>query len=89
MNDQAFTNAGAALFGQLKVVADKRADVAIIRQQIAGLGFSTASPLDTLDQINTIFTIFTFVVAGFGGIGMGYCCFGYVQHPNHIFTRTN
>lgn len=70
MNDQTFINAGEANFGQLKVVADNRADVPVIRQQIAGLGLSTASPLDTLDQINTIFTIFTFVVAGFGGIGM-------------------
>jgi putative ABC transport system permease protein len=70
MNDQAFTNAGEANYGQLKVVADNRGDVPVIRQQIAGLGLSTASPLDTLGQINTIFTIFTFVVAGFGGIGM-------------------
>jgi ABC-type antimicrobial peptide transport system permease subunit len=70
MNDQPFINAGDPTFSQLKVVADNRADVAVIRQQITGLGLSTASPLDTLGQINTIFTIFTFVVAGFGGIGM-------------------
>jgi len=70
MSDQPFIDAGDPTFGQLKVVADGRNDVAVIRQQIAGLGLSTASPLDTLGQINTIFTIFTFVVAGFGGIGM-------------------
>lgn len=70
MGDHVFMNAGAQQYGQLKVTADNRNNVSIIRQQIAGLGLSTASPLDTLDQINTIFTIFTFVVAGFGGVGM-------------------
>ena len=70
MQKQTLAAAGAPEYGQLKVEADNRADVSVIRQQIEGLGFTTASPLDTLDQINTIFTIFTFVVAGFGGIGM-------------------
>jgi putative ABC transport system permease protein len=70
MQKQILTAAGAPEYGQLKVEADNQADVSAARQQIEGLGFTTASPLDTLDQINTIFTIFTFVVAGFGGIGM-------------------
>lgn len=70
MNQQLLTNAGAYQYGQMKVVADDRANVPTIRNQIASLGLSTASPLDTLGEINTIFTIFTFVVIGFGGIGM-------------------
>jgi putative ABC transport system permease protein len=70
MGSQVFANAGANLYGQLKVLADNRKDVPTIRQQVEGLGFNTASPLDTLNQINTIFKIFTFVVVGFGGIGM-------------------
>ena len=70
MGGQPFTNAGAYQYGQLKVLADNRKNVPVVRQLIAGLGFTTASPLDTLSQINTIFTIFTFVVIGFGGIGM-------------------
>ena len=70
MNAQLLRNAGATQYGQVKVVAADRSDVSVIRQQIEGLGLTTASPLDTLNQINTIFTIFTFVVAGFGGIGM-------------------
>jgi putative ABC transport system permease protein len=70
MNSQTLRNEGATQYGQLKVTADSRNDVPVVRQQIEGLGLTTASPLDTLDQINTIFTIFTFVVAGFGGIGM-------------------
>jgi putative ABC transport system permease protein len=70
MGSQAFTNAGTAQYGQLKVLADNRKNVPVVRQQIEGLGLTTASPLDTLSQINTIFTIFTFIVVGFGGIGM-------------------
>lgn len=70
MNEQLLNKVGAFEYGQIKVVADDRASVPIIREQISSLGLSTASPLDTLDEINTIFTIFTFVVIGFGGIGM-------------------
>lgn len=70
MDGQVLQNAGATQYGQVKVVADNRSNVATIRDQIAGLGLSTASPLDTLSEINTIFTIFTFIVIGFGGIGM-------------------
>ena len=70
MNSQTFTNAGAYQYGQLKVLADNRNNVPVVRQLIEGLGLTTASPLDTLSQINTIFNIFTFVVIGFGGIGM-------------------
>jgi ABC-type antimicrobial peptide transport system permease subunit len=70
MSGQTFTNNEVAQYGQVKVDTDVRANVATVRKQIAGLGLTTSSPLDTLDQINTIFTIFTFVVAGFGGIGM-------------------
>jgi putative ABC transport system permease protein len=70
MGSQPFTNAGAYQYGQLKVLADNRKNVPVVRQLIEGLGLTTASPLDTLSQINTIFTIFTFVVVGFGGIGM-------------------
>lgn len=70
MSREALLEAGAAQYGQVKVVADSRGSVPTIRNQIAGLGLTTASPLDTLSEINNIFTIFTFVVIGFGGIGM-------------------
>lgn len=61
---------GQVLFSQWKVVADDKANVPQIRQQIEGLGLTTASPLDTLNEINTVFQFFTLIVAGFGGIGM-------------------
>lgn len=72
ISDTALATAGANAtpYGQVKVVATNLASVKTLRQQITGLGLTTASPLDTLNDINTIFTIFTFVVIGFGGIGM-------------------
>lgn len=72
INDFAFrtANAGMTPYGQAKVIATNTESVGTLRKQIAGLGLTTASPLDTLNDIDTIFRIFTFVVAGFGGIGM-------------------
>jgi putative ABC transport system permease protein len=70
MSSYPYDALGVAQYGQLKVLADKQANVASVRRQIEGLGLTTNSPLDTLSQINTIFSIFTYVVIGFGGIGM-------------------
>ncbi len=70
MPSQPLHDAGATEYGQIKVVADSRSNVPTIRNQIAGLGLTTSSLLDTIGEINKIFTIFTFVVIGFGGIGM-------------------
>lgn len=57
-------------FNQLKVVAKNRESVPEIRKQIEALGFSTASPLDTLAQINDVFRFFNIILVAFGGIGM-------------------
>lgn len=70
MSDTFFSAAGVANFSQLKVVAADRSNVSAIRKHIEALGFTTASPLDTLAQINQVFTFFNFILAGFGGIGM-------------------
>ncbi|MEI6054082.1 MAG: ABC transporter permease [Candidatus Saccharibacteria bacterium] len=70
MNGQVLSDAGAKQYGQAKVVADDRANVPTIRDQISSLGLATASPLDTLGEINSIFSVFTYVVIGFSGIGM-------------------
>lgn len=70
MRDDVFSNAGANQYAQLKVVANRQQDVNGIRKFIDGLGYTTASPIDTLDQVNQIFNFFTFILAGFGGIGM-------------------
>jgi putative ABC transport system permease protein len=70
VRDGVFATAGATRLSQLKVVVDKQEHVPAIRKQIDGLGFTTASPIDTLDQITQIFSFFNFILAGFGGIGM-------------------
>lgn len=70
MRDAVFSNAGASQYSQLKIVAKRQEDVSGIRRFVDSLGFTTASPIDTLDQVNQIFRFFTFILAGFGGIGM-------------------
>lgn len=70
MNSKTFASAGVREYGQVKVVAKTQENVQVIRDQIAGLGLTTASPLDTLNEIKAIFTIFTGIVIGFGGIGV-------------------
>ncbi len=70
MQSQPLAQAGASDYNQLKVVAANQNQVTTIRQQIEGLGLTTASPLDTLNEINTVFKFFTLVIIGFGGIGM-------------------
>jgi ABC-type antimicrobial peptide transport system permease subunit len=70
MDSTYFTAQGVPYYSQLKVVADDKAHVPALRKQIEGLGFTTASPLDTLAQINQVFVFFNFILAGFGGIGM-------------------
>lgn len=57
-------------YSQLKVVATERSAVPEIRKQIEALGFSTASPLDTISQINEVFRFFNIILVAFGGIGM-------------------
>lgn len=68
IDDLAKANIGQ--FSQVKVVTVKESQVSEVRKAIEGLGFTTASPLDTINQINQVFTFFNFILAGFGGIGM-------------------
>lgn len=70
VSEELFRRAGAVKYAQIKVVVDTQDHVAAVRKQIDALGFTTASPIDTLDQISQIFSFFNFVLAGFGGIGM-------------------
>lgn len=55
---------------QLKVVVPVKDNIDGVRKSVEGLGFTTASPLDTIDQINQFFTLLRFILLGFGGIGM-------------------
>ena len=65
-----FEQAGNTDATQVKIVASDKAEVPKIRNSIEALGFTTASPLDTVDQINQVFTLIHFILLGFGGIGM-------------------
>lgn len=68
--DTIFEQTGFRDYNQLKVVVGNSEDVAKVRKQIESLGYTTASPIDTLEQINQVFTILNILLAGFGGIGM-------------------
>lgn len=68
--DSLFERAGFRDYNQLKLVVRNNEDVSKVRRQIESLGYTTASPIDTLEQINQVFTILNILLAGFGGIGM-------------------
>lgn len=63
-------NEGLIIASQFKVLAKDRDSAATVRKDIEGLGFTTASPLDTLSEIDKIFQLLQIVLVGFGGIGM-------------------
>lgn len=65
-----FENEGMTDASQLKVVVDQEDLISTARKAIEALGFTTASPVDTLNQINQVFRLLQLVLVGFGGIGM-------------------
>lgn len=65
-----FTTANITDATQIKAVVKNKTQVPAVRKAIESLGFTTASPLDTIDQINQVFTLLHFILLGFGGIGM-------------------
>ena len=65
-----FESAGVTSASSVKAIADSRDNVPDIRKEIESLGFSTASPLDTIEQINQVFRLLQMILVGFGGIGM-------------------
>ena len=65
-----FDEVGATSASQFKVVIDDKDKIAEVRKAIESLGFSTASPQDTLEQIDQVFSLLRYVFVGFGGIGI-------------------
>lgn len=63
-------NEGIVGASQLKVLTKDRDVAAKVRTDIESLGFSTASPLDTISEIDKIFQLLQVMLIGFGGIGM-------------------
>lgn len=63
-------NEGLTIASQFKVMAKDRDSAVAVRKDIEALGFSTASPIDTLSEIDKIFQLLQIILVGFGGIGM-------------------
>ncbi len=70
VDSSAFVDAGAVSASQLKVLVDKKSDVAGVRKKVEAMGLITTSPLETLDQINQVFAFLNILFLGFGSIGL-------------------
>lgn len=57
-------------YTQIKIQTDSTENIDPVRKQIEGMGYQTASPMDTIDQVNQVFKYFNVILAGFGAIGM-------------------
>lgn len=55
---------------QAKVLVANKEAVSDLQKRIASLGFTTASPFDTVEQIDQVFGVLNYIFLGFGGIGL-------------------
>ena len=63
----------------VKVLATDREHVPTIRQAIEGMGYVTASPVDTLNQVDQFFRVLRLILVGFGTIGMVIAILGMIN----------
>lgn len=70
VRSQVFIDNGVQDASQVKILTTDRSTVGQVRKEIESIGFSTASPIDTLDQISQVFGLLQMIFLGFGGIGM-------------------
>ena len=63
----------------VKVLATDRDHVPTIRQTIEGMGYVTASPVDTLNQVDQFFRVLRLILVGFGTIGMVIAILGMIN----------
>lgn len=67
---------GVENFSQAKLIAKSEDQLNKIRQQIEGLGFSTASALDTVQQIDTLFQTMRVALLALGIIALSVAAMG-------------
>ncbi|MBP9738795.1 ABC transporter permease [Candidatus Saccharibacteria bacterium] len=70
ISSKVFLDTGATNASQLKILVDRKDDVAAVRDKTESLGLITTSPLETLDQINQVFAFLNILFLGFGSIGL-------------------
>lgn len=79
ISSKIFTKAGVPSYASGKALVDARSNVADVRRSIESLGFTTASPIDTLDQVDQFFRIFNLLLVGLGGISVLVAILGMVN----------
>lgn len=70
VSSKLFARANVPAFASGKALVDTRNNIAGVRRSIESLGFTTASPVDTLDQVDQFFRIFSLLLVGLGGISV-------------------
>jgi len=70
VSNHIFENEGISNASKVKVLASSRETAVKVRSDIESLGFTTASPLDTVNEIDKVFQLLQVILIGFGGIGM-------------------
>lgn len=74
-----FAKADAPAYASGKALVDSRDNIAGVRRGIESLGFTTASPVDTLDQVDQFFRVFSLLLVGLGSISVLVAILGMVN----------
>lgn len=74
-----FAEAEAPAYASGKALVDSRDNIAGVRRSIESLGFTTASPVDTLNQVDQFFRVFSLLLVGLGGISVLVAVLGMVN----------
>lgn len=79
ISSKTFAEAGVPSYASGKALVDTRSNITDVRRSIESLGFTTASPVDTLDQVDQFFRIFSLLLIGLGGISVMVAILGMVN----------
>lgn len=79
VSSKIFAKAGVPAYASGKALVDTRSNITDVRRSIESLGFTTASPIDTLDQVDQFFRIFSLLLIGLGGISVLVAILGMVN----------
>jgi len=70
VSSSVFTDRNIDTASQAKILVSNKEAVGDLQKRIASLGFTTASPYDTVAQIDQVFGVLNYIFLGFGGIGL-------------------
>lgn len=79
VSQKLFVLGGENNFAGAKVQVKERQFIADVRKAIESLGYTTASPVDTLEQVDQFFRILRVILVSFGTIGMVIAILGMIN----------